>query len=149
MKKTATGAAILLTALLLSTPARAEFAVGMAQEVVHARDTQAVVLRYDCRPWRLGGYAMAWKRLDRLNGAVAVDFNAGLSFVDLTLGGAYIPHIDDINGTRWNFSLRAAFNFGRRLRLQYTHISDGKGLFKWADGKKNLGWNFLGLSFRF
>lgn len=129
--------------------ARAELAVGAAQDFIHARNTQALLVRYDYRPLRLGAYSMAWQRSDTLTGALGVDFNLGYSIVDINLGGAYLPEIGEINGTRLNFSLRAAINIGEHYRVELLHFSNGKRVFQWLDSRNNAGWNFLAVSYRF
>lgn len=153
-RRKAAGAAALtafVTAAVLLFPrtAPAEFAVGIAQDVIHAKEAQAVVLRYDYRPLRLGAYTMAWYRDSRANGAVAAYFNVGFSILDINLGGAYLLHTGDINGTHLNFSLGAAIKLNRHLSLRFTHISNGRGTLKGDDGRSNLGWNFVSLNYRF
>jgi len=142
-------AAFSLVWMFSPSAARAELAVGAAQDFVHARNTQALLLRYDHRPLRLGAFTMAWYRADTLTGAVGADVNLGVSIVDINLGGVYLPETGDINGTHLNFSLRAAVNIGEHYRVEVLHFSNGKKLFGWLDDKNNAGWNFLAVSYRF
>lgn len=112
-----------LTGALFPSKAGAELALGLGQDFIHARDTQALLLRYDYRPLRLGAYSMAWYRSDTLTGALGADFNLGYSIVDVNLGGVYLPEV--------------------------MHLSNGKRVFRWLDDKNNAGWNFLAVSYGF
>lgn len=149
MKAVAVATAFSLFGFFSPSPARAELAVGAAQDFIHAKNTQALLLRYDYRPLRLGAYTMAWQRSDTLTGAAGADINLGYSIVDINLGGVYLPETGEINGTRLNFSLRAAINLGEHFRVELLHFSNGKRVFRWLDDKNNAGWNFLAVSYRF
>jgi len=138
-----------LSGLLVPSKAAAELALGVGQDFAHAKNTQAALVRYDYRPLRLGAYSLAWVRSDTFTGAVGADFNLGYSIVDINLGGAYLPETGEINGTRWNFSLRAAINIGEHYRVEILHFSNGKRVFRWLQDKNNAGWNFLAVSYRF
>lgn len=149
LKALAGAAAFSMLCLFTPSAANAEFAVGAAKDAIHSRNTHALLLRYDYRPLRLGAFAMAWQRANTMTGAAGADFNIGFSIVDINIGGVYLPDTGEINGTRWNFSLRAAVNLWEHYRVELLHFSNGKELFDWQDGSTNKGWNFVALSYRF
>ena len=149
MKAVIVASVFFLAGSLFPSKAGAELALGAAQDFIHAKNTQPLLLRYDFRTLKDGAYTMAWQRSDTITGALGADFNLGYSIVDINLGGVYLPETGEINGTRWNFSLRAAINLGERYRVELLHFSNGKRVFRWLDDKNNAGWNFLAVSYRF
>lgn len=138
---------IILTtaASLFPSLSSAEVSFGAGLDVIHAEDTEAVILRYDHRESRLGGHLMAWDGPEGTNGAIAADFNIGFGPLDLNLGGAWLADTSRINGTNVNFSLGAALNV-QHIRIQFTHYSNGNN----GNGHmNNTGWNFLLFLWRF
>lgn len=132
--------------------ALAEFSAGVIKDIIHSKDSEGIVLRYDYRPWSAdpygGGFglsAFGWdaggnKDYD-LTTAFSLDYTFSVSRLDLNFGGAYISDVNGINGTHLNFLLGAGINIWK-FRVHYTHFSN-------AHNKNNQGWNFLGLSIVF
>lgn len=152
-----------VSVLLVPGPARAEFAVGAGADVINDSGAPMGSLRYDYRPWLVGGEVMVWESVDvngedRANGALIADINLArwpvdLDFgswsVDVGLGAAYLARTDDLAGTLWNFSVRGALNLGDRFRLFIIHISHGRDTLDIARNDPNEGWNFVGAALRF
>lgn len=138
--------------------ARAELALGGATDVINAPGTEMGTIRYDFRTWHAGGELLFWDGPDLFNGAIIADFNFArwplnldfgwLSF-DINLGAAYLARTNSITGTLWNFSTRAAINFGDHFRVFIIHISNGRDTFDIARDQANEGWNFVGAALRF
>lgn len=141
--------AVFIFFVLLPVCAKAELALGVAKDIMHAKNTYAATLRYDWRPVGVGAHAWLWSGSKGGNGVLAVDYNLGVGPVDINAGGAYLTDTNEINGTHLNFSLGAALNLGEHFRVQFTHFSNGKYIFKWEKTKHNAGWNFLGVAYRF
>jgi hypothetical protein len=140
---------ITLTAIALPSAVSAEFALGIAKDVVHAKSTGAVTLRYDHRPTRLAGHILVWEGPDGTNGAGAIEYNLGFWKIDLGLGVALQADANEIIGTNLAFSLSGAINLTDHFRVNMYHLSNGKRVFGWENDKNNAGWNFVGLSYRF
>ncbi len=146
---------ILLGALALVLPlvpsaSHAGLSVGAAQTFIHASDTHAVILRYDDRDYHYGAQAMAWDGSEGSTGAVLADYNLLRSErFGLNLGLAYIMDKTSINGTNLNFSIRGAVGITRHWEAHVSHFSNGQRILGWEDGKPNIGWNFLGVLYRF
>lgn len=133
-------------AALFPRESRAELAAGVARDLTHDTDANALVLRYDWRKYNVGSEALVWYgRRDGTNGAVTLDYNI-LGFfdipVDIDLGAAYIAKTTRINGSNLDFELSAAVNLGP-VRVFYTHFSNG------GIKPPNPGWDFAGLAWRF
>lgn len=141
--------AAILSMAVFARPAHSEYSVGAAQDISHAKNTNAFVARYDNRGLRLGGQALVWSGSLGTNGAAALDYNLGYGPVDLNLGAAYIVKISEINGTQLNMSLTAGLNLGAYLKVQFIHLSNGQKIFRWSRDRHNLGWNFLGILYKF
>ena len=91
--------------LCLSAPASAEVSIGYAQDVVHAPETGAAIVRYDHEPTRLGGQAMYWDGPDHHNMSLGLDYDLIPSkTVDLNLGGVFIKNVNGINGTHFTWA---------------------------------------------
>jgi hypothetical protein len=128
--------------LCLSAPASAEVSIGYAQDVVHAPETGAAIVRYDHEPTRLGGQAMYWDGPDHHNMSLGLDYDLIPSkTVDLNLGGVFIKNVNGINGTHFNFSIGLGVNLGKYARVQFSHFSNGRS-------RNNDGWNFVGILLR-
>lgn len=142
--------AVALALLLAPTASHAGFAMGAAQTFIHATDTHAVILRYDDEDYHYGGQAMAWEGSKGSSGAVAADYNLLRSNrLGLNLGLAYIMDKTSINGTNLNFSIRGAVSITRHWEVHASHFSNGQRILGWENGKPNIGWNFLGVLYRF
>ncbi len=135
---------ILIISLILFLPlrARAETSVGIGNDVVHSTDTYAFILRHDFREYRIGTSFMYWNGSEGPDGAVTAEYIIGKKRFNLNLGAAYIFERSDLNGTHFNYSLGASWCPGKHLRLQFTHFSNGHN-------KYNVGWNFVGVLYRF
>jgi hypothetical protein len=150
--------AVLVVVLAGARPSGAELAVGVGADWVNAPVSETVSLRYDHRPWLLGGEVLGWQGPDKTNGAVVADIDLArwpfdLTFgswsVDVNLGAAYLAKKTEVNGTQLNFSGRVALNWGEHFRLFLIHFSHGGDTLGIAEDKANDGWNFLGLAYRF
>lgn len=129
----------------------AEFSAGVIKDMVHSKDSDGIVLRYDYRAWSENGYggglgfsAFGWDDGgggDDITNAFSLDYTLRVDLLDLSFGGAYISDVNSINGTHLNFMFGAGVNIWK-LRVHYTHFSN-------AHNKNNQGWNFLGLSIVF
>ena len=65
------------------------------------------------------------------------------------IGAVYIDETNLVNGTHGNFVLALdtqSLRLGRlRCAAGWRHYSNGKCIFGWADGRPNVGWNFVTL----
>jgi len=129
--------------------ASAEFAIGVARDVIHSQNTSAGTLRYDFRSVNIGTAVWWWDGSTGNTGALELAYNLALGPVDLNAGGAYLYRTNSITGKHLNFSLGAALNLGGRFRVLFTHFSNGKKLFRKNDDAPNSGWNFLGVAYLF
>jgi hypothetical protein len=60
------------------------------------------------------------------------------------LGAAWLNNENDVNGTRWNFSIAVAYDFSDRAFIEFVHFSHGAYLGIRKDDP-NGGWNFIGV----
>jgi len=67
------------------------------------------------------------------------------------LGGALLDGVNHVNGTKLNFSGGIAWQWTRRVSLQWRHYSNGAGFHSPIsdDQAPNRGWNFFGASVDF
>ena len=140
---------IIIIILMLPSTAVAEFALGVAQDVVHYDNAYALMARYDHRPTHLSSHAILWNGPDETGGTVTAEYNFWRKIVDLGLGVAYQAKTNKVLGTHWAFSLSGPLDLGEHLRINILHLSNGEAIFRWPRGNPNAGWNFVGLSYRF
>ncbi len=136
-----------LVPLLLVRTAGAVIAIGAGRDVMFAPGARALFLNYRPNGQHLDYFAGGWRGQyhDEFYGA---GYHCRIEHLSLNLGVTYVTKETDINGTRWNFAIRAAYLLGPHWALAYRHISNADVLFHWSAGP-NRGWNFLGVDYRF
>ncbi len=126
--------------------AGAEMAVGAARDFATQKQADALVIRYDYRPYNLGSQYLFWHSRAGSDASLAIGYNLigwiGVA-ADLDAGVAYLQKTKSISGTRLNYSFTGAYNIGEHFRAQYTHMSNGR------TQVRNVGWNFVGFLYRF
>lgn len=127
--------------------AQAETRLSATADVVHAPGTSAILFEYLSPRYPtnfIGGYYhgprgnSALVALELLSPKV-LGFRAGI-------GTAYVQNVNDVNGTRLNFSLSLYCSPWKYADIVVHHISHGAD-FGIARRRPNLGWNLFGLSF--
>lgn len=142
-------AAVLLVFLLgwVAQCAKAETRLSATADIVHAPGTSAIFVEH--RPAQIpvatiGGYYQGSRGDSAL---IAVELlSPKVLGCRAGIGPAYVPNTNEVNGTRWNFSLSLYCYRLRSAELVVRHISHGAD-FGIARERANLGWNFVGLSF--
>ena len=140
-------AVCLVPMLLLARTAAAVISIGAGRDVVYAPGAHALFLNYRPQAQHLVYFAGGWRGQyhDEFYGA---GYHCGYGRLSLSFGITYVTDETAINGTHWNFATHIAYLLGRHWALGYRHISNGNFMFHW-DNRPNLGWNFLGIDYRF
>ncbi len=117
--------------------------VVIATAVQYAPSQKALFLRRRQGP--IGVFVGAFPK----SAVAGLDYNYKLGPVLMGLGGAYLTHTTFVNGTNWNFELRLAYVFSRHFEALWTHFSNCKQICGFDRSGPNLGWEFLGIGYRF
>ena len=135
------GFALLLVSVVV--PARATVLLGVAGNVAYSTHSKAVFMRVESGPW--GVMVGGWQE----SGVIAADYTYHWHRWFAGIGAAYLTRTTYINGTRWNFELRAGFQLTSRVSIVLTHFSNCKEICHFKRHGPNLGWDFLGAQYRF
>lgn len=133
----------LLTPLLTSFWTPTHWTLVGATAVKYAASQKAIFVRRRQGP--VGVFVGGFQK----SAVAGLDYNYRIGPVLLGLGGAYLTHTTFVNGTNWNFELRLAYRFTPRLEALWTHFSNCKQICGFDRSGPNLGWEFLGLGYRF
>ena len=129
--------------ILVVFPARAAVLLGVAGDLAYSTHSKAVFVRVESGPW--GVMAGSWRE----SNVVAADYTYHWRRWFAGIGAAYLTRTTYINGTRWNFELRAGFQVTPRISIVLTHFSNCKEICHFKRHGPNLGWDFLGAQYRF
>lgn len=121
--------------------------LSVSEDVVHAPGSVVVSGRYG-GAWglKLG----AWVRDTHVEHGAASNKLAGIDHVwkyagwRAGLGVVWIDQETNLSGTHWDFDVSLAYDFGRRVFLEYRHYSHAKKL-GISEDVPNGGWNLLGV----
>ncbi|MHB1513355.1 MULTISPECIES: hypothetical protein [Acidiferrobacter] len=133
----------LLAPLLASFWTPAHWTLVGATAVKYAAAQKAVFIRRRQGP--IGAFVGGFPK----SMVAGLDYNDRIGPVLLGLGGAYLTHTTFVNGTHWNFEVRLAYRFTPRLEALWTHFSNCKQICGFDRSGPNLGWEFLGIGYRF
>jgi len=121
----------------------------LSRDFVHAKGATLLAGRYGGE-WGLR--AGAWLRTDDME--PKPHWMAGFDHVWMLgkwrpgIGLAWIDQTTNVNGTHWLFDASLAYDFNRRLFVEYRHHSHGSKLGIQRD-VRNGGWNLIGIGLSF
>ncbi len=137
----------LLLLLFMLHGAWAAVSIGVGNDLLFAPRARALFLSYRPPTQHWVYFAGGWRgeNDDEVYGA---GYRCGFGRLSLMLGASYLTSVNDINGTRWNFAIQAAYQLGQHWALTYRHFSNADFIFHWSTGP-NRGWNFLSIDYLF
>ena len=93
----------------------------------------------------IGVFAGDWQK----SAVAGADYNYRAGRVLLGIGAAYLTNTTFVNGTKWNLELRLGYEITPHIEAILTHFSNCKQICGFSRAGPNLGWEFLGVGYRF
>lgn len=141
--------ALVAPACALDKPEK-DLRLSLYEDVVHAPGSVVVAARYG-GAWglRFGGWVRdTHAQQGASNKLAGIDHVWEYAGWRAGLGVVWIDQKTNLSGTHWDFDVSLAYDFSRRVSLEYRHYSHGKKLGIDND-VPNGGWNLLGVGLIF